>query len=315
MTEIVRELRLHWTDGRRIERVAYLLGAVLLLSGLAHLGVQAVVGGPWEGPVSWRKPTTFGLSFGLTVISVTWVASFLRLPERLRVALLGGFLLASVAEVGLITAQAWRRVPSHFNFETSFDTAVSMVLAAGGGALFVVLGTLFGQSLKPQPGLDPELRLGIRLGLGALLTGLVIGGIMIGIGTTMARGGDPQGAYHGAGVFKLAHAVGLHGVAVLPGLAWLSGLGGRHALSGLGGRRAFSDLGGRWAPRRTILWTGTVGYLGLLGCAMVVGAQGRVTLLTGLGLAVAGLVLLSALLQALAAARAGSPAGASVPVR
>jgi len=199
-----------------------------------------------------------------------------------------------------------------------------MVLAAGGGALFVVLGTLFGQSLKPQPGLDPELRLGIRLGLGALLTGLVIGGIMIGIGTTMARGGDPQGAYHGAGVFKLAHAVGLHGVAVLPGLAWLSGLGGRHALSGLGGRhalsglggrRAFSDLGGRWAPRRTILWTGTVGYLGLLGCAMVVGAQGRVTLLSGLGLAVAGLVLLSALLQALAAARAGSPAGASVPVR
>jgi len=297
MTEIVRELRVFWTDGRRIERVAYLVGAVLLLSGLAHLGVQAILGGPWEGPVSWRKPTTFGLSFGLTVISVTWVASFLRLPERLRAAVLGGFLLASVAEVGLITAQAWRRVPSHFNFETSFDTTVSMVLAAGGGVLFVVLGTLFAQSLKSQPGLDPELRLGIRLGLGALLAGLVIGGIMIAIGTTMARGGDPQGAYHGAGVFKLAHAVGLHGIAVLPGLAWLSGLGGRQTL------------------RRAVLRTGTVGYLGLLGCAMLVGAQGRLSILSVLGLAVAGLVLISALLQAVGPARVGSPAGAGVTVR
>ena len=297
MTEIVRELRVFWTDGRRIERVAYLVGAVLLLSGLAHLGVQAILGGPWEGPVSWRKPTTFGLSFGLTVISVTWVASFLRLPERLRAAVLGGFLLASVAEVGLITAQAWRRVPSHFNFETSFDTTVSMVLAAGGGVLFVVLGTLFAQSLKSQPGLDPELRLGIRLGLGALLAGLVIGGIMIAIGTTMARGGDPQGAYHGAGVFKLAHAVGLHGIAVLPGLAWLSGLGGRQTL------------------RRAVLRTGTVGYLGVLGCAMLVGAQGRLSILSVLGLAVAGLVLISALLQAVGPARVGSPAGAGVTVR
>ncbi|HEY0576563.1 MAG TPA: hypothetical protein VGD73_20870 [Pseudonocardia sp.] len=313
MTEILRELRVFWIDGRRIERVAYLVGAVLLLSGLAHLGVQAIAGGPWEGPVSWRKPTTFGLSFGLTVISVTWVASFLRMPERLRLALLGGFLLASVAEVGLITAQAWRRVPSHFNFETSFDTGVSMVLAAGGGVLFVVLGALFAQSLKPQPGLDPELRLGIRLGLGALLAGLVIGGIMIGIGTTMARGGDPRGAYHGAGVFKLAHAVGLHGIAVLPGLAWLSGVGGQ-TRSGLGGQ-ALSGLGGRPTPRRTVLRTGTVGYLGLLGCAMLVGAQGRLTILSVLGLAVAGLVLISALLQAFAAARVARPAGAGVPVR
>jgi len=302
MTEIVRELRASWTQGRRIERVSYVIGAVFLLSGLAHLGVQLLIGGPWDGPVSWRKPTTFGLSFGLTVISVTWVASFLRLPERLRVALLGGFLLASVAEVGLITAQAWRRVPSHFNFETSFDTTVSMVLAAGGGVLFVVLGTLFAQSLKFQPGLDPELRLGIRLGLGALLAGLVIGGIMIAIGTTMARGGDPQGAYHGAGVFKLAHAVGLHGIAVLPGLAWLSELADRQHSP----KRARTM--GQQRTRTTFrpLLVGAVGYLGVLVCAMVVGAQGRPSVLTVSGIAVAGSILLGALVIAFARAFAGA---------
>ena len=98
MTVVLRELWVFWVEGRRIERLAYLAGAGLALSGLVHLGVQAVLGGPWLGPVSWRKPVTFGLSFGLTVLSVTWVASFLRIPDRLRVSLLGGFLLASVME-------------------------------------------------------------------------------------------------------------------------------------------------------------------------------------------------------------------------
>jgi hypothetical protein len=296
MTEIARELRTSWTEGRPVERVAYALAALFLLSGLAHLGIQAAVGGPWDGPVSWRKPTTFGLSFGLTVLSVTWVASFLRIGDRLRAGLLGGFLVASTAEVALITVQAWRRVPSHFNFETPFDTGVTMVLAAGGGVLFVVLGALFAQSLRAQPLLAPELRLGIRLGFGALLAGLVTGAIMIGIGTVLVRGGDPQAAYHGAGVFKLAHAVGLHGIAVLPGVAWLSGLRYRDREH----HRAGSA--GAMSPE---LRLATAGYLGLLACALVVGAQGRLGALTVLGIALTGSVLLSALYRVLAAVLRG----------
>jgi hypothetical protein len=296
MTEIARELRTFWTGGRPVERVAYAFAALFLLSGLAHLGIQAAVGGPWDGPVSWRKPTTFGLSFGLTVLSVTWVASFLRIGERLRAGLLGGFLVASTAEVALITVQAWRRVPSHFNFETPVDTRVTMVLAAGGGVLFVVLGALFAQSLRVQPLLAPELRLGIRLGFGALLAGLVTGGIMIGIGTTLVRGGDPGAAYHGAGVFKLAHAVGLHGIAVLPGVAWLSGLRYRDREH----HRAGSA--GAMSPE---LRLATAGYLGLLACALVAGVQGRLGALTVLGIALTGSVLLSALYRVLAAVLRG----------
>jgi hypothetical protein len=295
MTEIARELRGFWTEGRRIERLSYLVGAVLLLSGLAHLGVQAALGGPWEGPVSWRKPTTFGLSFGLTVISVTWVASFLGMRERVRTAAIGGLLVASVAEVGLITVQAWRRVPSHFNFETSFDTRVTMVLAAGGGVLFVVLGTLFAQALRTQPGLPADLRLAVRLGFGALLVGLLSGAVMIGIGTTLARGGDPQAAYHGAGVLKLAHAVGLHGIAVLPGLAWLSDLAERtHRRAA---ERHDSSLGERTVARPLV--TGSVGYLVVLGSALVVGAEGRLGPVTVAGLGLGALVLLSAVIRVL----------------
>lgn len=254
MREIGRELRGFWTDGRRIERLSYLVGAVLLLSGLAHLGVQALLGGPWLGPVSWRKPTTFGLSFGLTAISVAWVSSFLRMGERLRSVTLGGFLLASVVEVTLISAQAWRGVPSHFNFETATDTRITAVLAAGGGVLFLTLGTLFVVSLRAQPWLAPPLRAAVRLGFGALIGALVIGGVMIGIGTTLARGGNPQAAYHTAGAFKLAHAVAMHGIALLPGLAWLGGLGQLTQ-----------------ARLNRLLTVASVAYAGLVACALAVG--------------------------------------------
>src|SRR3954447_24908378 len=101
-----------WTEGRRVERVCHLIGAALIVSGLAHLAVFAVDGGPWEGPVSWRKPFTFGLSFGLTLIAVTWVASYLRMGARTRAVLLTLFAADCVLEVGGITLQAWRRVPS-----------------------------------------------------------------------------------------------------------------------------------------------------------------------------------------------------------
>jgi len=51
--------------------------------------------------------------------------------------------VASIGEVGLITVQAWRQVPSHFNLETSFDGLVARGLAAGGAILVAVLITLF----------------------------------------------------------------------------------------------------------------------------------------------------------------------------
>ncbi|MFL6101933.1 MAG: hypothetical protein ACJ74K_01115, partial [Actinomycetes bacterium] len=43
-----------------VDRLCLVTAAVLIVSGLAHLLVFAVDGGPWYGPVSWRKPVTFG---------------------------------------------------------------------------------------------------------------------------------------------------------------------------------------------------------------------------------------------------------------
>jgi hypothetical protein len=208
--------------GRRIERFCYGLGAVLVCVGLFHLVVFVVDGGPWYGPVSWRKPATFGLSFGLTLAAVTWAASYLPIGGRGRALLLGVFAADCVVEVGGITLQAWRHVPSHLNRETAFNSAVSTVLAAGGAVLVVILGVLAVTSFRASPGVPASMRLGLRAGFVSLMIGLATGAAMIARGAAEVGAGRQQQAYHDIGFLKPVHGVSLHGVLVLPALAWLS---------------------------------------------------------------------------------------------
>src|SRR5438132_11731452 len=91
-----RALRRSWDNGQTVERVADVVGAVLFTSGLVHLTILLISGGSWIGPVSMRKPTTFGLSFGLTLASVTWATQFLRLSNRRQTIVLGAFLVTCV---------------------------------------------------------------------------------------------------------------------------------------------------------------------------------------------------------------------------
>ncbi len=192
-----------------------------MLSGLAHLVVFAVDGGPWDGPVSWRKPVTFGLSFGVTLMAVVWVTSYVRLGARTRVVLLAVFAADCVVEVGGITLQAWRRVPSHLNMETPFDTGVSMMLAVGGGVLVVVLTVFAVASFRHRPDGPAGMALAVRSGFAILLVALASGAAMIARGVVLTRTGHQEGAYHSTAPLKPLHGVSLHAVLVLPLLAWL----------------------------------------------------------------------------------------------
>ncbi|MFD1530241.1 hypothetical protein [Pseudonocardia aurantiaca] len=211
------------TGGRPVERVAYVLGVVLLASGLVHLGVLLVTGATWFGPVSMRKPMTFGLSFGLTLATVAWVTSLLTMGLRTRTVLLGVFSAVSVVETALVTMQAWRGVPSHVNFETPFDTGVSMALAGGGGVIIVTVLAFATAALRGAGGLAPSMRLAVRSGFALLVVGLAVGAVMIATGVGEARSGDPLLAYSTLGTLKPVHGVALHAVLVLPAIAWLLG--------------------------------------------------------------------------------------------
>ncbi|MEU6578731.1 hypothetical protein [Streptomyces sp. NPDC046805] len=206
---------------RPAERLCHATGLVLVLSGLAHLVVFSVDGGPWDGPVSWRKPVTFGLSFGLTLIAVTWVTSYLRVGPRLRTVLLVVFAADCVVEVGGITLQAWRGVPSHLDMETPFDTAVSMTLAVGGAVLVVLLTVFAVASFRHRPGGPAGMAVAVRSGFAILLVALASGAAMIARGVVLTRTGHQEAAYHLTAPFKPLHGVSLHAVLVLPALAWL----------------------------------------------------------------------------------------------
>ncbi|MFF3204143.1 hypothetical protein [Streptomyces sp. NPDC002962] len=194
---------------------------LLILSGLVHLVVFAVDGGPWNGPVSWRKPVTFGLSFGVTLLAVVRVTSYVRVGPRLRAALLGVFAADCVLEVAGITLQAWRGVPSHLDMETPFDTAVSMTLAVGGGVLVVLLAGFAVASFRHRPTGPAGMALAVRSGFAILLVALASGAAMIARGVVLTRTGHQEAAYHSTASLKPLHGVGLHAVLVLPALAWL----------------------------------------------------------------------------------------------
>lgn len=208
--------------GGRLERVCCVVGLVLIGSGVLHLVVFAVDGGPWHGPVSWRKPISFGLSFGLTLLTVVWLAAYLPLPGRRRRLLLGVLAADCCVEVAGITVQAWRHVPSHLNRETPFDAAVSSTLAVGGGVLVVVLGCFGVAAFRAR--VAPSLRLALRAGFALLMIGLASGAAMIARGVVEAGSGDPERAYAVVGFLKPVHGAGLHGVLVLPALAGLLSL-------------------------------------------------------------------------------------------
>jgi len=191
------------------QRFGYMVGALLILSGVFHGVVYLIDGGAWAGPLSWRKPIVFGLSFGVTLLTITWFMNFLR-PRRLAGWLLvGTFGFAAMGEVFLISMQTWRGVASHFNNTTPFDESVFSAM----GTLVSVVGlitliiTVWSFVRLDAPA---SLAIAIRLGLVLMLVSQGVGVQMI------VEGGNTFGS---AGALKVPHAFTLHAVQVLPALA------------------------------------------------------------------------------------------------
>jgi hypothetical protein len=211
-----------WRSLRPIERACCVVGVALIGVGIVHLVIAVADPRPWLGPLSWRKPVTFGLSFGTVLIAVTWVATYLPLTEHRRRVLLGVFAADSVLEVAGITIQAWRHVPSHFNNTTPFNSVIAYSLAAG-GAVLVIVFTAMARAAFRDPTIGdpaPSMRLALRAGFALLLVGLASGAAMIARGEVLIRQGHRSAAYDTAGFLKWTHAVTLHAVLVLPAIAW-----------------------------------------------------------------------------------------------
>ena len=109
MRALLAEPGAAWRRASAPWRLAYAVGAVLVLVGVAHGIAWLVVGGPWEGPVTFRKPYTFGVSFGATTITLAWFADRLGIGRRAGWLLLAPLALASISEVAWVSMQRAHR--------------------------------------------------------------------------------------------------------------------------------------------------------------------------------------------------------------
>jgi hypothetical protein len=213
----------YWQQARPWQRLGYLVGGALILVGIGHLLAWLVVGGAWAGPVSFRKPTTFGISFGLTTVTVAWVAGQLRISDRTGWLLLVPLAVADTTEVIWVSLQRWRGVAAHFNDDTTLDNLLFVLMGgvavAVAATVILVVAVLSFTSMRAAP----SMALAIRAGLLILLVAQVVGGWMIQHGLGLAEQGATDGltTFGAAGVMKVPHAVGIHGIQVLPALAWL----------------------------------------------------------------------------------------------
>jgi hypothetical protein len=197
------------------------VGLALTASGLAHVGVWALDGSPWAGAVSWRKPIVFGLSGGVTSLSLAWVMSQLP-PTRLRRRLGAAFAWAMGVEVFLITMQRWRGVASHFNGATLFDGAVFSLMGLLITVVAIVTVVFTAQAFR-QRTLPADVAVAMRGGLVLLLAAHALGYAIV-AHAEVALAADPSAdptILGAAGLMKVPHGLALHGLQTLPILMWL----------------------------------------------------------------------------------------------
>lgn len=272
-----------------MKRFGYVIAALLLASSAFHLVVYLIDGGGWDGPVSWRKPILFGFSFGLTLGSLVWVSSKVRLTRRQDRWIIGVLSVASLVEVAGITVQKWRGVPSHLNFATTTDGVIAATLAVT--AIAGLIPAIIAITVLAYRRLDApaEMRLAVRAGLAVLLLSQLAGAALIANGRSI--GLPPEATdlsiFGAAGQLKVPHAVTLHALQALPILAAIL---------------AWTSWQGR--ARVRIVAIATAGYGGLILVAVLQALQGLaptdLTVASGAVLLTSGAALAGAGLAALA---------------
>lgn len=220
-----------WRDPRATWLVG--VGLVLVASGLVHAAIWGIRGGPWEGPVTWRKPILFGISGGLTALSAAWV--WAALPQRR-----GDRWLAALSawalwiEVVLIDLQTWRGVASHFNRATPVDSLLYDAMGVLIVFVSLVLVDLTVRLCREPTAFPADMLLAARAGMVFLVISCALG-VWVSVNGDMrlAAGLEPE-RYGIAGVPKFPHGATIHAIQWLPAVAWI----GRWAGLTRGPRRA-----------------------------------------------------------------------------
>ena len=215
-----------------------LLGVASLVLLVASLSLQVVDSRLVLGVSTWVKPAKFAASVAIAAFTLAWMMG--QLDGRARGLRRAARLIASMAalELVIITVQAARGVPSHFNAHTPLDVIAFAVMGAGITIFWLAQGYLFVRALRHRFA-DAVVGWGIRLGLGIALAGGAVAFLMTRptpaqLETLKAGRSSPAVGAHAVGVpdggpglpvarwsteggdLRVPHFLGLHALQLLP---------------------------------------------------------------------------------------------------
>ncbi len=191
-----------------------------MISGLVHLLILVITHAAWEGPLSPRKPALFGISSSMTLASLLWLRT--KLPQQRRDHwMLPGIGCCLLLEVGLITLQHWRSVPSHFNHGTALDATIEAIMLL---CIAVVMVGVFDMTIRTWTaiGLPPSMMLAIQAGMVLLSLSCLMGVLITVAGELQIRIGNDVQRWGASGVLKFPHGMALHAIQSLPLVAWIA---------------------------------------------------------------------------------------------
>lgn len=190
---------------------------ILIASGFAHLIFLIFSGADWEGSTSPRKPALFGISGGLTLLSLQWISR--RLGRKVDSYWNSLTSIAMISEVALITIQYWRGVPSHFNRSTTLDAIIEFAMV--GLITLVMIAILRLQFISPKLLSRDEYYLSINLGLGFLTISGLTGFLIMFLGERQVVAGLSPEVWQPRGVLKFPHGIAIHAIQLLPFQVWV----------------------------------------------------------------------------------------------
>jgi hypothetical protein len=251
-----------------------ILGGAMFITFLATLvGIfidhRVITGAP-----AWLKPAKFAISVSIYCFTFVWLLGFVAKRPRLVRLVANVTVLSFMVEMIVIIAQVARGTTSHFNLTTPFNSFLWFTM----GAFIVLVWTmnlLLAIMLLRQRMPDQAFAWSLRLGVLISSIGMAAAFFMVPPtphqAAAMAGGYGPHivGA-HSVGVadggpglpvlgwstvggdLRAAHFVGLHALQVLPFFGWL--------LTRRKGVFALMAANERLA----LVWTGGLGYFGLV---------------------------------------------------
>lgn len=218
------------------------LGALGLLAASLILQVadaRTVLGAP-----AWMKPAKFAASIALLAPVLAWILGQMPGPRRRRLRAAGTLMTAVGAlELVIISVQAARGVPSHFNNATTLDATLFQVMGGAITLFWLAQGYVALRAFR-QAFATPARTWGIRLGLAGALLGGAVGFVMprptpAQLETLRAGGRPATLGAHAVGVpdggpglpvtrwsveggdLRVPHFFGLHALQGLPLVAFL----------------------------------------------------------------------------------------------